>query len=98
MWDALKDYDLFSKLTLENDIKGKMSCKCYIADYLKVMHNKQANMDVNDFGLNVTSKSSAFATILTVECHSGKHSFVTKPLRRQEKAVAKKEKRVTTKY
>jgi len=78
----------FPNLPWRNDIKGKMPCKCCIADYLKAKHNKQANIDVNAFGLNVASRSSTFATILTVECYSGKHSFVIKPPRRHEKEVS----------
>jgi len=84
MWNALKDYGLFCKLTLENDIKGKMTCKCCMADYLKANCKEQANIDVNAFGLNVCSRSSAFASLLTVECLSGKHSFVIEPPRRKE--------------
>jgi len=87
MWNALKDYSLFSKLTLENDMKGKMLCKCCVSDFLNNRHNQQANINMNGFGLNIESRSSTFATILMVECHSRKHSFVIKPPCRQEKEL-----------
>jgi len=83
MWNALKDYDLFLKLTLENNIKGKMPCNYCVAEYMNGMHKQQSKVDVKDFGLNVVSRSSAFTSIMMVECHSRKHSFAIKLPRRQ---------------
>jgi len=86
MYNALKDYGLFSKLTLEEEVKGKMLCRCCVADYLSAdaKHNKKEKIDVKDFGLHVSSQTSTFVTILRVECRSGRHSFLIEPPRRKQ--------------
>jgi len=91
MWNALIDYRLFSRLTLENDIKGKMLCRCCLAKYFDSGKHRMDAINVDHFGLKVNSDASAFAMILVVECNSGIHSYVIEPPRRDHKEQLEKD-------
>jgi len=57
-----------------------MLCKCCVANMLK--EGQPVNMDVKNLGAKVTSTTSSFACILTMECCKKLHSYMIKLPRR----------------
>jgi len=58
-----------------------MLCKkCCVADMMK--GGSPVNMDINELGVTLCSKTSSFVCILTVECKKKLHSYTIESPRR----------------
>jgi len=65
-WKNLKDYGIIPCCKLAQDIEANMLCKCCVSDMLKA--KKPVDIGINELGVKVTSMTSSFACILTIEC------------------------------
>jgi len=85
MWANLKDYGLIMRATLETELQKGLVCKRCVEDFLQTNNPAStARASVNDFGLSVSTKTSAFACILQVTCRRG-HTFSVEPPKRKIK-------------
>jgi len=77
-WKNMKGNGIFPHGCLEKQVQTKLVCACCIEDELK---KKKFAKDVRitNATLKVTSIICAFVCSLTVECHSGLHSFTVEP-------------------
>jgi len=76
----MKDYGIIHRRKLARDIETHMLCKCCIADIRK--GGKPVNMDVSELGVSVSSMTSSFACIFTIQCRQKLHSYTIEPSRR----------------
>jgi len=86
LWNSLKDYGLFHREKLEKEITSRMVCRACLEEYFEISNEAKGVNDINNFGMKTCSTTSAFVSLLTVECASGKHTFLIEPPRRNNKS------------
>jgi len=86
LWNLLKDYGLFQGEKLEKEITSRMVCQACVEEYFQNSNKAKGVNHVNNFCMKTCSTTSTFASLLMVKCASGKHSFLIKSPRRNNKS------------